>query len=510
MTAHPTRISPLGVLGALAAALLSTAHGPAAHADGVEVSVPRNVILVIGDGMGDQQITIARNYLEGAQGSLLLDAMPVRGVAQVLTVEDTLEQRPVYVADSANTATSLATGEVTSRGRIATSAGDDRDLTTIVELAEAQGLRTGIVTTASVTDATPASFASHVFYRLCENSTVMVERTYQGIVVADCPEDLKARGGKGSISEQLALSGVDVLLGGGRWHFEAPAEGSPQTVLELASERGYQVVQDTEALVAAEPGRPLLGLFAEEHLPVRLRGEGDRVAVAPSPSLLNYVHHFLGDVTLPDPMACEPNPDFDGPTLKEMTEAALRHLAQPNPRGFFLMVESASIDKQAHLRRPCGSIGELEQLEEALGSALEFARIHPETLVLVTADHSHAAQIIPEVSPYARFPIPMYTPGLLARVRTPEGGLMAINYATTTFFAMEDHTGANVPVYANDVGRGVVPAVRPATGSLPDHDVASGARAGKRAVARTGAGWTHGVDETRRRTGYGPREYRGS
>ena len=120
---------------------------------------PRHVILIIGDGMDEQQITIARNYLKGASGELLLDRLPMRGAAQILTIDDRVNGAPIYVADSANTASSMATGEVTSRGRIATSAGDDHDLKTIVELAKDAGYRTGIVTTASVTDATPAAFA---------------------------------------------------------------------------------------------------------------------------------------------------------------------------------------------------------------------------------------------------------------------------------------------------------------------------------------------------------------
>ena len=71
---------------------------------------PRQVILIIGDGMDEQQITIARNYLKGANGELLLDQMPLRGAAQILTIQDQVNGRPVYVADSANTATSMATG----------------------------------------------------------------------------------------------------------------------------------------------------------------------------------------------------------------------------------------------------------------------------------------------------------------------------------------------------------------------------------------------------------------
>ena len=66
---------------------------------------PLQVILLIGDGMDEQQITIARNYLEGASGHLLFDRMPLRASVQVLAVEDRENGAPVYVSDSANTAT---------------------------------------------------------------------------------------------------------------------------------------------------------------------------------------------------------------------------------------------------------------------------------------------------------------------------------------------------------------------------------------------------------------------
>ncbi len=210
-------------------------------------------------------------------------------------------------------------------------------------------------------------------------------------------------------------------------------------------------------LAGARPGRPLLGLFAPSTLPVRLQGEDGRVAEQPQPSLLNHVHQYLGDVTMPPPMTCEPNPAFDGiPSLKSMTETALAHLSADNARGFFLVVESASIDKQSHERKPCGSIGEVAQLDEALATALAFAERHPRTLVLVTADHSQAAQLIPYYSLFAAYPVPTYSPGYVATIETPEGGLMTVNYATTNF-QMEEHTGAAVPVYANAEGRDIVP-----------------------------------------------------
>lgn len=420
---------------------------------------PRQVILIIGDGMDEQQVTIARNYLHGAAGRLLLDEMPLRSSAQVLTVQDSVDGKAVYVADSANTATSMATGVVTSRGRIATTAGSNEDIITIAELAANAGLRTGIVTTASVTDATAAAFAAHVNLRLCENPDTMLDIAVNDIPMGNCVDDLRANGGKGSIAEQLVDSGLDVILGGGSKHFVPRAEGSQLSVENLAKQNGFQVVTTAAELAQANsrtktnPNQRLLGLFAPSTMPVRLRGEGGREAEEPDPSLLNSLHPYLGDVTQPEPMRCEPNPDFSKvPTLQQMTDSALAHLGAENDTGFFLMVESASIDKQAHERKPCGSIGEVQQLEEALASALKFARGHPRTLILVTADHSQAAQLIPFESLFAAFPIPLYTPGKVARIETPEGSHMAVNYATTNFF-MEEHTGAAVPLWSNEEGQ---------------------------------------------------------
>ncbi len=417
----------------------------------------RNVILIIGDGMDEQQVTIARNYLKGANGRLAMDRLPLRSASQILTIEDKVNGKPVYVADSANTATSMATGVVTSRGRLSTTAGSDKDIPTIAERAKISGFKAGIVSTASVTDATPAAFAAHINYRLCENPDIVEEVAYKGIELGGCPQDAKKNGGLGAISEQLANSDLDVILGGGSKHFAVNAEGQDISVLALAQSNDFQTVDSAADLIASEPGKPLLGLFAQSTLPVRLQGEGGRTAEMPDPSLLNMVHEYLGDVELPDIMICEPNPDFAGlPTLKQMTDVALAHLSADNDKGFFLMIESASIDKQSHERKPCGSIGEVEQLDEALQSALAFARTHPRTLILVTADHSQAAQLIPFESLFSAYPIPVYTPGYLARIETPEGSVMSVNYATTNFM-MEEHTGAAVPLYANSQGKGKVP-----------------------------------------------------
>lgn len=418
----------------------------------------RNVILIIGDGMDEQQITIARNYLHGANGKLKMDALPIRAAVQILTKQDKVDGKPVYVADSANTATSMATGEITSRGRIATSAGSDQDIETIVEIATQAGYRAGLVTSASITDATAAAFAAHINLRFCENPETMVDVSYSDIVLGDCSPDLKANGGKGSIAEQLAESDLHVALGGGAKHFDVVAENSTETVAAVAQARGFNVVRTRQEMLSAPAGERLLGLFAPSTLPVRLRGEDARTAEEPEPSLLNYVHRYLGSVEQPAVMRCETNPDFaQTPSLASMTDAAIKHLAEANDKGFFLMVESASIDKQSHERKPCGSIGELEQLDEVLASALAFAEQQPDTLILVTADHSQAAQLIPFNSLFAAYPIPVFSPGKVARIKTPEGSHMMVNYATSNFM-MEEHTGAAVPLLSNLQGVGRVPA----------------------------------------------------
>lgn len=418
---------------------------------------PRNVILIIGDGMDDHQLTIARNYLKGPEGKLVLDRMPMRGVAQILTVTDEKSPRPVFVADSANTATSMATGVVTSRARIATTAGDGKPIKSIIDEAEAAGLRTGLVTTSSVTDATPAAFVAKINFRLCENPTLMEAVEFYGIRLGDCQQHMKANGGLGSIAEQIAESQVDVVLGGGSEHFDHATENGLSSVSELAASNGFQLVTSAEELATASLEQPLLGLFSPGTMPVRLQGEDGREAESPSPSLLNRIHHLLGDVTLPEPMECVPNPEFASvPSLNTMTRRAISQLSHNNARGFFLMIESASIDKQSHERKPCGSIGEVQQLEEALQTALDYAEQQAHTLIIVTADHSQAAQLVSFESMFSDYPIAAHTPGKLARIRTPAGHYLAVNYATTNFF-MAEHTGANVPLFANTPGKQRIP-----------------------------------------------------
>src|SRR6516165_2325911 len=170
----------------------------------------RNIMLFIGDGMGDSEITLARNYAVGAGGRLAMDSLPLTGEYTTYAVQERDPSLPDYVTDSAASGTGWATGHKTSNGRISTTAGTDKDLETLLEIARARGMRTGDVTTAELTEATPAVLASHVANRSCQGPADM----------AACPQDKKSAGGPGSIAEQIIAHEVDVLMGGGAARFQ--------------------------------------------------------------------------------------------------------------------------------------------------------------------------------------------------------------------------------------------------------------------------------------------------
>jgi alkaline phosphatase len=111
--------------------------------------------------------------------------------------------------------------------------------------------------------------------------------------------------------------------------------------------------------------------------------------------------------------------------------------------GFFLQVEGASIDKQDHAANPCGQIGETVAFDKAIAVGLEYSKTHPDTLVVVTADHAHSAQIIE--------PIPANQanhPGVFSVLTTADGADMTVNYATEPAGTSQDHTGAQVRIAA--------------------------------------------------------------
>ena len=433
-----------GITVLLSTLALLACSKPSTNTDGAA-----NIILIIGDGMDEQQLTIARNYLVGSKDKLIVDSLPKLATVRVQTVSAEDPARFVYVADSANTATTLATGQLSSKGRISRDASGLKSLATIIEQAQAAGYRSGIVTTANVTDATPAAFASHSVHRKCQGPQDLVAATRWFLTEIDCTAESVANGGPGSIANQLAHAKLDVLLGGGATVFHQAGFGGEQSPVASAGASGFTLATNPQELADAPLDTPLLGLFAANHLPVQMIGERQRKAEA-------VILEENKPPIAAEVFSCVDNPAAqETPSLKAMTDAALARLGNDPKRGFFLMIESASIDKQSHVRQPCGHIGEVEQLQQALQSAIDFADTHPNTLILVTADHGHAAQIVPDQEQFIYGEHAVHSPGFVARVQTPEGSVMMINYATSNI--MEMHTGTNVPLFASGPGTEAIP-----------------------------------------------------
>lgn len=301
---------------------------PAAPA-AVPDSAPENVVVLIGDGMGSAYWTAARWLGD----SLSVRRMDVAGLTDTRSSES-------WITDSAAGATAFATGRRTYNGAIAV-APDCRDrvaedsaavmddpascapLRTVLEAARASGRATGLVATSSITHATPAAFAAHVPDR-------------------DMEEE---------IAEQMAGQQLQVMLGGGRGFFDGDLRSDGQNLLsELCLEADclftasgfYRYRADTASA-------PLVGLFARESMPARTEGRA--------------------------------------PRLSEMTRTALERLHEES-EGFFLMVEGSQPDWRGHDNAPLEEIvAESESFDEAVEVALEFRRRHPETLVVVLADH---------------------------------------------------------------------------------------------------------------------------
>ncbi|KSU80528.1 alkaline phosphatase [Rhodococcus qingshengii] len=413
----------------------------AAVRDAVNASGAKNVILLIGDGMGDSEITAARNYAEGAAGSFPgLDALPITG--QYTHYALTKDGKPDYVTDSAASGSAWSTGTKTYNGAISVDIKGQAQ-STVLEIAKANGKATGNVSTAEVQDATPAVQVAHVSGRKCYGP----EATSKS-----CPENALENGGKGSISEQLLDTRADVTFAGGAKSFAETAKAGDwqgKTLNEQAAARGYQLVKNAAEMNEvgkADQDAPVLGLFTDGNMPVRWEG-----SVATRDGYLQPAE------------TCVDNPKrtSDVPKLADMTQKAI-DLLKVNDNGFFLQVEGASIDKQDHAANACGQIGETVDLDEAVQKALEFAKTDGETLVIVTADHAHTSQIVTNVSaddiatiakdqniPVERAQEIVY-PGLTRKLTTKDGSEMTISYGTSEDPAVESegHTGTQLRVAA--------------------------------------------------------------
>ena len=363
--------------------LRATAEGAAPREVSFEIlawqgsgSKVRNVILLIGDGMGVAHRTAARIVSRGLtegryrNGMLEMDQMQATGLV-------TTSSLSAMVTDSAPGASCYATGNkganneegvfpdnTDNQALKRTDPESDAffDNPRVENISEymhrTRGMNVGLVTTADVTDATPAAFAVHTSNRAASTR------------IADDYFDRRHQ------------TGLTVLMGGGRQWFEpkgnkkeggrrpTPTNARVDPQRDLVKDfqtTGFAFTHSAESLRAASASRPprLLGLFSPSTMPVAFDKLG----------------HGAERVT-------------NVPMLDNMARAAINSLSSSSPRGFFLMIEGASVDKQTHLEDADRTIWETIEFDRAVGVAKRFAERtnsdadpHNDTLVIVTADH---------------------------------------------------------------------------------------------------------------------------
>jgi alkaline phosphatase len=330
----------------------------------------RNVILMVGDGMGISTLTAGRIFDgqhpidgrkpgAGEENDLAWDRMASTALVKTYNTN-------AQVPDSAGTASAFNTGVKTRIGVINMGQNQDQDACktpeklprTFAEIAKAQGLAVGIVSTARITHATPAAVYGHVPSRDWEGA----DRAYPVAARASGCADLAIQmiGFKG---------GIDVALGGGGARFLPAGKGGlrddGRDLIAEWQQRypGGQFVADAKGLraLSASATGPVLGLFTPDHL--------------------NFEHDRKDDVE---------------PGLVELTRFALGKLTAGakarGGRGYYLMIEGGRIDHAHHASNPYRALKETQMFSAAVAEVLKSVNLD-ETLVLVTADHSHVLTI---------------------------------------------------------------------------------------------------------------------
>lgn len=468
-----------GLSAALAGALCLTAVPGAFAADSPDVSAlsvhggaqriantpatgkAKNVILFIGDGMGDSEITIARDYLYGPGGSF--EGLDKIGQPGATSAKETgTGQYTTYatgdgsgrrnqvtaVTDSAASGSGWATGTKTYNNAVSVDNNFNPQMN-LIELAKAKGLATGNVTTAEIQDATPAVLESHSTQRSCYGPQGKSDGSSDDSAKRCDVAQLKQNGGIGSISEQLLDTRADVTFGGGSKYFNQTAQAGEyqgMTLKDQAKARGYQYVEDPAqlgSLSEADQSSPVLGLFAAGNLPTQYNESKTYDGKTAQEIALKGQQD--GNASL---QTCTANPDWlgnKGASLADMTNKAIDLLsANKNGKdnGYFLQVEGASIDKQDHNANACGQIGETDDLDKAISAALKKVDLS-NTLIIVTADHAHTSQL-------ASWPS-MYT--LNTPLRAKDGTAMYVMYGTASSQnGSQSHTGTQLRIAASGPG----------------------------------------------------------
>ena len=283
-------------------------------------STPKNIIMIVSDGMGPAYTTAYRNFRDNPETPtvepVVFDDIFVGNAS---TYPD---QVSGFVTDSAASATALASGVKSYNGAIGVDK-NKKPVTSILQRAKQLGMRTGVAVTSQIVHATPASYVAHNESRQNYNE------------LADSFFDDRING------EFVA----DVMLGGGTKYFER----QDRNVTGEFIDAGYAYVDTYNKLSTLPAGENVLGLFAEVGLPWALD-------------------------------------DLRKNRLAYLTEHAIKHLE--NDKGFFLLVEASQVDWAGHSNDIAAAMAEMHDLNLALEYLVSYVEEHPDTLVVLTADHS--------------------------------------------------------------------------------------------------------------------------
>ncbi|HVK24313.1 MAG TPA: alkaline phosphatase [Actinokineospora sp.] len=332
----------------------------------------KNIIYLVGDGMGRTHVNAGRQRLYGAAGRLNMEKMPYLGSVATYAVEKGSDQ-PALVTDSASSATAWSSGVKTYNAALGVDSYEKR-VETLMEQAKAAGFATGNVSTAEITDATPAGMFSHVLLRGCQgpvySDAACLPKNADGTFEAK-PEDQTLIT---PVAEQISRNNTaDVIFGGGLARFEPDDEAALKA-------NGYEV----------------LGSFGDPALATQTAASQK---VATKDDLLNFNAKKViglfnrGNLTVENAKAKLPEgaPQKAEPTLADMTQKAIGVLLEnKGSKGFLLQVEGALIDKRSHANDAAQTLDEIAAFDDAVAVALEFARKDKHTLVIVTADHECA------------------------------------------------------------------------------------------------------------------------
>ncbi|HXW06059.1 MAG TPA: alkaline phosphatase [Vicinamibacterales bacterium] len=327
----------------------------------------RNIILLLGDGMGVAHRTAARIVSRGvrngkAAGRLAMDTLDVTGIVMTGSLNS-------VITDSSPGMAAYSTGQKSNNNQEGVFPDNTPDvfdnprieyLGELLRRTRGSGFNVGIVTSADVTDSTPGANAAHTSDR------------FAGARIA------------AQFFDERQRNGIAVLLGGGARHFMPKAAGGGRTdgrrLADEFADAGFARISSGTQVrdlldPRAAPPKQILGLFHSSHMVVAF----DKVGAG----------RYSDELAKPANAAYR-----DTPALEEMADLALRSLAAHSPAGFYLLIEGASIDKRAHAVDAERTVWDIIEFDRAVQVALDFAQRtnrdsdpDNDTLVIVTADH---------------------------------------------------------------------------------------------------------------------------